>query len=374
MGDGMSGVETVGRRGPADRGVEPTEDERVAAATVLRMIQGIHISRAIYVMAYFGIADLLASGPVHVEALARATQAHEPSLYRVLRLLAALGVLAEDEPRNFRLTVLGDCMRRDAPISVRAWAMLADTLGGIEAFGPIVHTVTTGEAGFDVVHGMKIFEFLAQNRENAAMFDAIMAERTAAFAPSVAAAYDFSPLRTVVDVGGGQGILLATILRQHPHLHGVLFDSPGVAARAELVLKASKVADRCAVVAGDFFASVPPGADAYLLANVLHDWQDHEAEEILKNCRSAMAKGGRVLIVERLIPDDPMMAAPTLLSDFNMLVYTGGQERTNAEYGTLLAAAGLSLGTVQPVAFPYGVIEGLSLANVHNAIPVPAAP
>lgn len=359
MRDRDSQAGTAGGGEPADRGPDPTEDERAAAATVLRMIQGIHISRAIYVMAYFGIAERLANGPVPVEELARVTQTHEPSLYRVLRLLGSLGVLAEDEPRTFRLTVLGDCLRRDAPISVRAWAMLADTLGGIEAFGPIVRTVKTGEAGFDTVHGMKIFEFLPRNQENAEMFDAIMAERTAAFAPSVAAAYDFSPMRTVVDVGGGQGILLAAILRRHPHLRGVLFDSPGVAARAEQALKASEVADRCEVVGGDFFASVPPGADAYLLANVLHDWQDHEAEEILRNCRRAMATEGRVVIIERLIPDDPTKAAPTLLSDFNMLVYTGGQERTNAEYGSLLAAAGLSLGTVQPVAFPYGVIEGL---------------
>jgi hypothetical protein len=359
MRDGVSGAGTAGEGEPADRGVEPTEDERAAAATVLRMIQGIHISRAIYVMAYFGIADRLARGPLHVEELARATQTHEPSLYRVLRLLGSLGLLAEDEPRTFRLTPLGATLRTDAPVSVRAWAMLADTLGGIEAFGPIVHTVTTGEAGFDTVHGMKSFAFLARNQENAQMFDAIMAERTAVFAPSVAADYNFSAMRTVVDVGGGQGILLATILRQHPHLRGVLFDAPGVAARAEQVLKASEVADRCEVVAGDFFESVPPGADSYLLANVLHDWHDREAEEILRNCRRAMATEGRVLIVERLIPDDPMMAAPTLLSDFNMLVFTGGQERTNAEYGTLLAAAGLSLGTVQPVAFPYGVLEGL---------------
>jgi hypothetical protein len=206
---------------------------------------------------------------------------------------------------------------------------------------------------------MGIFEFLAQNEENAVLFDAAMAERTAAFAPSVAGGYDFAPMRTVVDVGGGQGILLAAILRRHTHLRGVLFEMPAVAARAEQVLKASEVADRCEVVAGNFFERIPAGADGYLLANVLHDWQDCETGEILKQCRRAMATDGRVLIVERLIPDDPTQAAPTLLSDFNMLVFTGGQERTNAEYGTLLADAGLRLGKVLPVAFPYGVIEGL---------------
>jgi hypothetical protein len=366
MRDGVSDLGTSGQGGPVDRGVEPTEEERAAAATVWRMIQGIHVARAIYVAAHFGIADRLASGPLRAEELARATQTHEPSLYRVLRLLAALGILAEDEPRTFRLTALGDPLRRDARISVRSWAMLVDTCGGVEAFGTIVHTVRTGEAGFDTAHGMKLFDFLARHQENAGMFDATMAERTLAFAPSVAADYDFSPMRIVVDVGGGQGILLAAILRRHPHLHGVLFEMPTVVARAEQMLKASDVADRCEVVAGDFFERVPAGADGYLLANVLHDWPDREAGAILTNCRRAMAKEGRVLIVERLIPDDLMKAAPTLLSDFNMLVFTGGQERTNAEYGTLLAAAGLSLGRVHPVAFPYGIIEGLHTAGTST--------
>jgi hypothetical protein len=301
------------------RGVEPTEEERAAAATVLRMIQGLHMSRAIYVAAQLGIADHLASGPLCAEDLAQATQTHAPSLYRVLRLLAALGVLAEDEPRTFRLTVLGHCLRTDAPASVRSWAMLVDAVGGVGAFGPIVHTVRTGEAGFDTAHGIGLFAVLARNEESAVLFDAAMAERTAAFAPRVAAEYDFSTMRTVVDVGGGQGILLAAILRRHTHLRGVLFETPTVAARAEQVLKASEVTDRCEVVAGDFFERVPACADGYLLANVLHDWPDREAGEILKHCRRAMARDGRVLIVERLIPDDPMNAAPTLLSDFNML-------------------------------------------------------
>lgn len=358
MDDETSGSSLASHVGHVER-MEPTDEARAAAATVLRMIQGIHVSRAIYVVARLGIADLLANGPMRVAELAQATQTHEPSLYRVLRLLAALGVLAEDEPRTFRLTALGDTLRKDAPISVWAWAMLIDTLGGIEAFSPIIQTVTTGEAGFELVHGMGEFEFLAQHQENAALFDATMAERTAAFAPSVAADYDFSSMRTVVDVGGGQGILLAAVLRRHTHLHGVLFDSPTVAARAEQVLKASEIADRCEIVAGDFFEQVPPGADGYLLANVLHDWRDDQVVAILKNCRWAMATEGRVLIVERLIADDPTEAVPTLLSDINMLVLTGGQERTNAEYGALLDGAGLRLGKVQPVAFPYGVIEGL---------------
>jgi spermidine synthase len=243
---------------------------------------------------------------------------------------------------------------------VRSWAMLVEALGGVRAFEHIVHTVRTGEPGIETAHGMGIFEFLAQNPTNAANFDAAMAERTAAFAPSVAADYDFSRMRTVVDVGGGQGILLAAILRRHTHLRGILFEVPTVVAGAEAVLMASDIADRSEVRAGDFFDRVPDGADGYVMANVLHDWDDARAVEILGNCRRAMTEDGRVLIVERLIPDDPSEAAPVLLSDINMLVFTGGQERTNAEYGQILTAARMRRGKVLPVVFPYGVIEGLT--------------
>jgi O-methyltransferase domain len=207
---------------------------------------------------------------------------------------------------------------------------------------------------------MGIFDFLAEHPENAATFDAAMSERTAAFAPSVADAYDFSDMRTVIDVGGGQGTLLAAILRKHGHLHGVLLERPPVAGRARDLLDAIDIADRSEVLAGDFFEQVPARADCYVLANVLHDWDDTRAIRILRNCRRSMARAGRVLIIERLIPEDGSDAVPTLLSDINMLVLTGGQERTNDEYSQLLSSAGLKLGNIQPVAFPYGVIEGLT--------------
>jgi SAM-dependent methyltransferase len=211
----------------------------------------------------------------------------------------------------------------------------------------------------DIAFGTGLFEFLAQRPDCAVAFDAAMSDRTAAFASSVACAFDFSDIRSVVDVGGGQGTLLAEILRRYPHLHGTLFETADVAARAEAVLAGADLAERCEVLAGDFFVQVPRGADCYVLANVLHDWDDERAIDILGNCRRSMVRGGRVLIVERLIPDGPGDAVPTLLSDINMLVITGGQERTNAEYANLLTGAGLRIGTVHPVAFPYGVIEGL---------------
>ena len=346
--------------GSEDRRSEPTEEERAAAATLLRMIWGIHISRAIYVAAELGIADRLASGPMTAAQLAQATDTQEPSLYRVLRLLASLDVLNEHENRSFSLTVLGERLRTDVPASMRSWAMLVESLGGVRAFEPIIETVRTGKPGVDIAYGMNIFEFVAQHPQLVPGFQAAMSERTAAFAPSVATGYDFSRMRTVADIGGGKGTLLAAILRVHAHLRGVLFDRPRVTADAADVFRAAGVEERCEIVAGNFFKGVPESADTYVLANVLHDWDDGRAVQILSNCRRAMAAGGRVLIVERLISDDPRAALPTLLSDLNMLVFTGGQERTNAEYGALLAEAGLKVGKVQSVAPPYGIMEGLA--------------
>jgi O-methyltransferase domain/Dimerisation domain len=348
-----------GRQAQAAGDAEPTEDERAAAAAVLKMIWGIHISRAVYVAAELGIADRLASGPASAAELAAATQTHERSLYRVLRLLASLGVLTEREPRTFGLTQLGDRLRTDVPASMRSWARLVEAVGGVRAFEPILQTVRTGEPGVDAAYGMGLFEFLERHPAHAASFDAAMSERTSAFAPGVAAAWDFARARTVADIGGGHGTLLSAILRAHSHLRGILMEAPAVAAGAGPVLQAAGVADRCEVVTGDFFAGVPAGADCYLLANVLHDWDDDRAAAILARCRETLPPGGQVLIIERLIPDDPERALPALLSDINMLVVTGGMERTTTEYGELLAAAGLRPGRVMPVAAPYGVIEGL---------------
>jgi hypothetical protein len=357
--DGRSIVPADGTGGGAGGG-EPTPEERAAATAVLRMIWGMHVSRAIYAVTELGIPDHLAGGPVTCAELAAGTGAHEASLYRVLRLLAALDVFSEAPPGSFGLTILGDRLRSGAPASMRSWALMHGTFGGCQPFGQILHTVRTGQPGFDAAHGMPLFEFLAQHPADAAVFDAAMLERTAAFAPSVAAGYDFSDVRTVVDVGGGRGNLLAAILHRHGHLQGTLFELPAVAAGAKAVLDAAGVTDRCQVVAGDFFDAVPAGADCYVLANVLHDWDDARAARILASCREAMTRQGRVLIVERLIPGDPAEAVPVLLSDINMLVLSpGGRERTNTEYRRLLQAAGLRPGIIRPVTVPYGIIEGL---------------
>jgi O-methyltransferase/methyltransferase family protein len=341
---------------PADREVG-TADPMQASATVLRMIQGLLISRAVYVAAKLAIPDLLENGPRTSDELARLTKSHPAALYRVLRLLTALGIFTEPEPGSFGLSPLGDRLRTGVQGSVRKWALLTDGLGGLRAFDNILEAVRTGEPAFDSAFGMGTFEYLAGHPEAAVAFDAAMSERTSVFAPSVASAYDFSPMRTIVDVGGGHATLIIAILAAHPNLRGVILDLANVVPGAEAKIKAAGVADRCQVIAGDFFESVPSGADCYIMANVLHDWTDERSIDILRNCRRAMPGGAKVLVVERMIFSDRVQSIPTLISDINMLVITGGMERTDDEYTRLFAEAGLNLTHVLPVAFPYGIFE-----------------
>jgi hypothetical protein len=334
-------------------------DVQVASAAVLRMIQGLQISRVVYVVAKLGIADLLATGPRSIGELAELTKAHAPSLYRVLRLLAALDVLREQPSGHFALTALGERLQTGVPGSLRHWAMLTDYLGGLRPFDRIVDTVLSGEAGLKLAYGSAWVDFLAGDPIDAAQFQAAMSERTAAFAPSIAANYDFPQMRHIVDVGGGHGTLLAAILAARPDMQGTLFDLPSVVAGSAKTLQAAGVADRCVIDGGDFFAAVPAGGDGYILANVLHDWDDEHSASILRSCRKTMHAGSRVLIVERMIFDDLARSIPTLLSDINMLVITGGLERTEQEYARLFACADMRLTRVIPIAYPYGIFEGV---------------
>jgi hypothetical protein len=337
---------------------ERVPEVQQASASLLRMIQGLLISRAVYVAATLGIADLLEKGPRTSDELARLTESDPPSLYRILRLLAALELFTEPQPHSFSLSSLGERLRTGVPGSVRRWALLTDGLGGLTAFDHILDAVHTGRSAFRSAFGMGVFEFHAGHPEAAAAFDEAMSERTAAFAPTVASHYDFSGMRKVIDIGGGHGTLLAAVLAARPELRGVVFDLPNVVSGAAVKIKAAGIEDRCELAAGDFFESVPNEADCYILANVLHDWNDERAIAILRNCRRAMHGGGRVLVVERMIFADPVQSIPTLLSDINMLVLSGGMERTRDEYAHLFAASDLRLTRVVPVLFPYGIFEG----------------
>jgi hypothetical protein len=328
---------------------------------LFRMVTGFYLSRAIHVAAKLGIADLLADGPRGHEDLAAATHTHAPSLRRVLRLLASAGVFSEEADERFGLTPIGACLRSGVPGSMRAAALL---FGGIsqQAWGDLLHSVETGEPAFRRVFGLEPFDYMAQHPDEAANFDAAMADFTRQIATAVAAAYDFAPFRKIVDVGGGNGALLTGILKANPALTGLLFDLPPVAERAAAELRAQGLGERCEIVGGDFFEAVPAGGDAYLLKHVIHDWDDARATTILSNCRRAMGAKARLLIVEGVYPErieqsDESRGAAS--NDVNMLVCTGGRQRSEAEFRALYDAAGLKLMRVVPTQTPVKVIEGV---------------
>lgn len=329
-----------------------------ATQTLLRLIVGYRLSQAIAVAARLGIADLVKDGPQCSAALAEATGAHPAALSRVLRLLASEGIFAEVEQGQFASTPLAVWLQADVTGSLRSRAMMDGSDWNWRSWGELMHSVQTGEPAFERLFGMGHFEYLEQHAGDAALFQETMAAQTTQTAQAVVAAYDFSVFRTVVDVGGGHGALIAAVLRAQPHLQGILFDMAPVAAGARTYLEAAGVADRCDVVAGDFFHAVPDGASAYMLKFVIHDWDDARALAILRNCRRAVREPGRLLLVETVIPpgNEPFYGK---FLDLNMLVLTGGRERTEAEYRALLARAGFQLTRLVPAHPLLSVIEAL---------------
>ena len=335
-----------------------TEIESSSAADLRRLIIGYRVSQALHVAAVLDIADHLAEGPKRVEDLAHATGAHAPALYRVLRLLASAGVFAEERERRFRLTALAEPLRADARASLKSRAAFDGDAGNWRAWGNLLHSVRCGETALDQTFGVGVFEYMQQNPEVAARFNDMMVRQTQGWAQDIIAAYDFGDTRTLVDVGGGQGAMLAAILSAHPHIKGVLLDLPHVVEGAGRLLETAGVAARCEVLGGSFFDSVPEGGDAYVVKHVLHDWDDARCHQILAACRRAMTTDARLLVVEVLLaPGNAPDYGKAL--DVNMLVLTGGQERSEAEYRELLEANGFTLARVVRTPGELSVIEGL---------------
>ena len=308
------------------------------------------------------IPDLLADGAKSSEELAEATATHAPSLYRLLRALAYLGILEESEPRCFALTEFGAPLRSDAPESVWATTLLFCGEGVWQSWGGLLSSVQTGATSFDANSGTDPFTHFAEDPEASATFNQAMSEGTGREAPGIIASYDFAQFHTLVDVGGGDGTLLASILRATPGLQGVLFDNAPGLAQATKRLEAAEVGDRCQLVEGDFFESVPRDGDAYLMKSIVHDWDDERCVTILKNCRQAMAEDAKVLIVEAVLParvEPSFTRLGVIMSDLNMLLNTGGRERTESEFASLLRPAGLKLSAIVPTPPPsvYNVIE-----------------
>ena len=318
------------------------DEDMAAAGQLLQLINGSWVAQACYVTARLGIADLLAAGPRTAEELATAAGANAAALRRLLSALGSVDICRQLENGSFEMTRLGMQLRADAPCSMRAWAL---QWGGEawQVWANLLHSVQTGQSARALITGNTGFEHLERDPQAAAIFNQAMVDLTRLAALAIARAYDFSGLR-VMDVGGGYGELLAQILAAYPGARGVLFDMPHAISRAQAHLSGRGLADRCEFAAGDFFTSVPSGADVYVLKTVIHDWPDDQARDILRSCARAMAAGARLLIVERLMPGrlTPSAQNQALARvDLHMLVALGAKERTLEEMLALLAAAGL---------------------------------
>lgn len=336
-----------------------SQSELDPSTELRRLTNGYQVSQAIHVAATLGIANLLRDSPRTCDELALATDTHEPSLYRLLRALASVGVFREEGDHRFALTPIGACLCSDAAEPGDGWAAFIGQPCHWQAWGHLLHSVRTGENAFRHVHGMDSWTYREQHPELSAAFDRAMTTNTRRMNLSLLSAYDFSQFGTIVDVGGGRGALMTAILGKHPTVQGVLFDQPHVVAGATQVFLDAGITSRCQIVGGDFFTEVPAGGDAYLLKFILHDWEDEEATAILRSCRQAIPRHGKLLVIEREV-GAPNTDWDPKFTDLLMLVGPGGRERTLAEYVALFAAAGFQL----VAAIPAGEV------NLFEGIPV----
>lgn len=325
---------------------------------VIQMGVAIWQARAVYAAAELGLADLLANGMRSAEELARVTGMHAPSLYRLLRALASCGIVSEPVAGRFATTLLGDALRDGAPGAARATILTIAGSWQWRAWDNFLHALRTGESGVKAAFGKGLFEFLAEEPVHSARFNEAMVGMHGAVAPAVVAAYDFSRFDSIVDVGGGKGALLAAILLAHPRLQGVLFDLPETENGARNYLAEAGLAIRCKFSAGDFFNAVPRGHDAYVLAHILHDWTDEQSVAILRNCREAIPRHGRLLIIEAVLPDGDTPHHGKLM-DLLMLTVTGGAERSADQFGSLLRASGFRLARIHPTTTHQSVVEAV---------------
>lgn len=324
---------------------------------LFKLIAAPWVSRSIYVFVKLGVVDLLEKEAMDFRQIAEAVKADPEALHRLLQGLAKTGLLTETSPGTFALTKLGECLKSGAPGALRSWALL----WGEEyhhAWSELLGAVQTGTTAFDRAYGANLYQYLHDNPETAQTYNDAMTGLAELVYPAVVAAYDFSSSRQVVDVGGGCGTLIASILAANPNLKGILFDQPDVVSNASTVLEASGVADRCEIVKGDFFAAVPTGGDTYVLSNILHNWDDERAAAILQNCRRAIAESGTILVVETVLSgkDEPALAR---VHDLSMLVLTRGRERTEDEFSKLLDRSGFELKRVIPVQPMTCVVEAV---------------
>jgi orsellinic acid C2-O-methyltransferase len=341
--------------------VDPSDDVLAHASRLLEIVNGSWMTQATRVAAELGLPDLIAEGPRTADDLAAATNTHAPSLHRLLRALVTLDICRERADGTFDLTPMGQLLCTDADGSVRSWTIY----WGREVWpewGHLLDSVTTGRSSRELVSGKAHFDPLRDDPARAAIFNSAMAENTRLTTRSLVSGYDFSATSRIVDVGGGYGELLAAVLTANPTVEGVLFDLPHAIEKAVPYLEKCGVADRCTLLSGDFFKELPADADAYMLKNVLHDWDDEHSHDILATCRRAMVGASKLLVIERLVPEvmEPKPEHRLLArADLHMLVAHAALERTESQFRELLGAAGFRTSRVMPLAMGNSLIEAV---------------
>lgn len=326
-------------------------------AVMMQMASGYWMTQLIYAAAKLGIADLLKSGPKSCEEIASATGTNPKSIYRVLRTLAGAGVFAETEHGHFTLTPLAASLQSGVPGSMRAMAVMFGE-EQYQAWGNILYTLQTGESSFEHMYGVPMFKYFVDNPEPGEIYEEAMTSVSAAEKAEILKSYDFSYIKKLVEVGGGHGSFISSILLANPHMKGVLFDQPYVIEGAHII-KDLGLEDRCEQIAGNFYESVPSGGDAYSLKHVLHGCSDEQSITVLKNCHKAMVDNGKLLIVERIVGSGPDSFLAKFLDVNMMLLVKGGCERTEAEYRNIIEASGFKVTRVVPSKSGTSVIESI---------------
>jgi len=329
-------------------------------AYLIQLAFGAMVSQALYVAAKLGLADLLAAKPLPVGELAEATKTHEGALYRILRSLASFGVFKEIDPKVFALTPYAEPLRSEHASSLRNAAIFMGEEWHWQVWANTLYSVETGKPAWGKVHGAEVFDYFSNHSQQFEIFNRAMTDMSAGTAPVVVEAYDFSGMDVLADIAGGHGLLLAAILKANPKMKGILFDVPAVIEGAGKLLEQEGVAGRVSTISGNFFESVPAGADVYLMQHIIHDWDDERSIQILRNIKAAIKLNGRVLLVETVIPkgNDPHLSK---LMDLEMLVSPGGVERTENEYAKLFEQSGFRLTRVIPTKPAYSIIEAVRL-------------
>lgn len=338
------------------------EAPRQPVEQMFTIVSNYWIARAVHAGTALGLPDRLADAPKTAKELAELTGSDPRSLNRLLRALTGIGLFQTDGHGHYTTTELGDTLRTDTPGSLASFIQMELGDAHHSAWGQLLHAVRTGEPGFEKALGTKIWDFFESNPAMSDHLGQAMTGLTTMVANAVIDAHDFSPYRKIIDIGGGEGGFLATILTTHPKTSGVLFDLPHVVANDRARDATANLAGRCERVGGNFFENVPAGGDLYTMKWILHDWDDESSLEILKSCRRAMPKDARLLIIDTVVPDGDDFS-PSKIIDLNMMVLSGGQERTVDEFRYLLSAAGFTLTSVWPTRSPSSLIQ---------AVPTPA--